>query len=167
MSETPRSSIDEPDQHMEKVISTPSFDETNHQSCRGTPTSNSTNPQGWPLEETQEWDHRAERKPEAFNGIDSEDRYEIENSISKDVDHGMRKTPMPITMNVEEDECQTKTPMKNDVLPRHPFNDIIASNVDDLLMKLFPNKLAMPSCQHKQRSMKTQHPICMSGFLTT
>ena len=101
-------------------------------------------------EETQEWGHRAERKPEAFNGIDSEDRYEIENSITKDVDHGMRKTPMPITMNVEEDECQTKTPMKNDVLPRHPFNDIIDSNVDDLLMKLFPNKLAMPRCQPKE-----------------
>ena len=132
MSETPRSSINEADQHIEKVISTPSFDETNHQSCRG----------------TQEWDHRADRKP-AFSGIEAEDRCEIENSIIREVDQGKRKTPLTITMNVE-DECQTKTPMENDVLPRHPFNDISGSNGDDLLMKLFPNKLTMPSYQPKE-----------------
>ena len=76
VSETPRSSINEPDQHTEKVISTPSFDETNHQSRRGTPTSNSTNPHGWPLIDTQEWDRSAERKPEASNEMKSDDRCE-------------------------------------------------------------------------------------------
>ena len=96
VSETPRSSINEPDEHMEKVISTPSFDETNHQSRRGTPTSNSTNPHGWPLVDTQERDHSAERKSEASNEMES------------------------------DDQCE------------------------DLLMKLFPNKLKMPSYQPKE-----------------
>ena len=96
VSETPRSSINEPDQHTEKVISTPSFDETNDLSRRGTPTSSSTNPHGWPLVDTQEWDRRTERKPEASNEMESDDRCE------------------------------------------------------DLLMKLFPNKLKMPSYQPKE-----------------
>ena len=150
MSDTQRSSIVELEQHMDKVISTPSFDETNHKSCRGTPTANSTNPHGWHLADTQEWDHRAEGKPEISNERELEDRCEIEKSVTKQFDQGMKKTPMIITMIPGEDEYQTKTPMKNDVLPRHQFNDIIDSNGEDLLMKLFPNKLAMPSYQPKE-----------------
>ena len=150
ISDTQSSSIVELEQHMEKVISTPSFDETNHQSCRGTPTANSTNPHGWHLADTQELDHRAVGKPEISNERELEDRCEIEKSVTKQFDQGMKKTPMTITMIPGEDEYQTKTPMKNDVLPRHQFNDIIDSNGEDLLMKLFPNKLAMPSYQPKE-----------------
>ena len=107
VSETPRSGINEPDQHTEKVISTPRFDETNDQSRKGTPTSSSTNPHGWPLVDTQEWDHRGERKPEASNEMESDDRCE------------------------------------------------------DLLMKLFPNKLKMPSYQPKENPPAfNEDPAC-------
>ena len=160
VSETPRSGINEPDQHMEKAISTPSFDETNHQSRRGTPTSNSTNPHGWPLEETQEWDHRAERKPEAFNEMESDDRCDIQKSTTKQFDQGVSKTPMSITKN-QEDQHQTKTTIENDVLPQHLFNDITGCDGEDLLMKLFPNKLKMPSYQPKENPPAfNEDPAC-------